>query len=100
MIVLGITGGHDANWCVVRGGVLLGAFAECGMKVYGVDPAPNIVDKARARGIDTICDFFSLDAVTRIVSEKGQASVVTGTNVFAHVNDLVTMMAAVQFGFA
>jgi carbamoyltransferase len=26
MIVLGVTGGHDANWCVVRDGVLLGAF--------------------------------------------------------------------------
>lgn len=26
MIVLGITGGHDANWCVVRDGRVLGAF--------------------------------------------------------------------------
>jgi carbamoyltransferase len=26
MLVLGITGGHDANWCLVRDGVLLGAF--------------------------------------------------------------------------
>jgi len=26
MIVLGISGGHDANWCVVKDGVLLGAF--------------------------------------------------------------------------
>jgi carbamoyltransferase len=26
VIVLGISGGHDANWCVVRDGVLLGAF--------------------------------------------------------------------------
>lgn len=26
MIILGISGGHDANWCVVRDGVLLGAF--------------------------------------------------------------------------
>lgn len=26
MIVLGITGGHDANWCVVRDGILIGAF--------------------------------------------------------------------------
>src|SRR5204863_6287710 len=26
MIVLGITGGDDANWCGVRDGVLLGAF--------------------------------------------------------------------------
>ena len=76
-------------------GVLLGAFADCGMKVNGVDPAPNIVEKARARGIDTICDFFGLDAARRIVAEKGRASVITGTNVFAHVDDLAALMAVV-----
>lgn len=26
MIVLGVSGGHDANWCVVKDGVILGAF--------------------------------------------------------------------------
>ena len=26
MIVLGVCGGHDANWCIVRDGVILGAF--------------------------------------------------------------------------
>jgi carbamoyltransferase len=26
MIILGISGGHDANWCVVKDGLLLGAF--------------------------------------------------------------------------
>ncbi|MEA2173472.1 MAG: carbamoyltransferase [Blastocatellia bacterium] len=26
MIILGISGGHDANWCVVKDGVLIGAF--------------------------------------------------------------------------
>ncbi len=26
MIVLGVSGGHDANWCVVRDGIVLGAF--------------------------------------------------------------------------
>src|SRR5262245_59169133 len=26
VLVLGVTGGHDANWCFVRDGVLLGAF--------------------------------------------------------------------------
>ena len=77
-------------------GVLLGAFAERGMSVYGVDPAPNIVEKARARGIDTIGDFFTLNAAEQIVIEKGRASVVTGTNVFAHVGDLVALMKAID----
>ncbi len=77
-------------------GVLLRAFADCGMAVYGVDPAPNIVEKARARGVDTICDFFGLRAAEQIVREKGQAAIVTGTNVFAHVGDLTALMQAVD----
>jgi len=77
-------------------GVLLSAFADCGMQVKGVDPAPNIVEKACAAGIDTICDFFGARAAEQIVAEKGQASVITGTNVFAHVGDLVAFMRAVE----
>jgi SAM-dependent methyltransferase len=64
--------------------------------VYGVDPAPNIVEKARARGIDTICDFLSVHTAKRIVAEKGQAAIVTGTNVFAHVGDLAALMEAID----
>ena len=77
-------------------GVLLGAFKDCAMQVNGVDPAQNIVEKACATGIDTICDFFGTRAARQIVSEKGQATVITGTNVFAHVGDLVAFMHAVD----
>ncbi len=67
-------------------GVLLGAFRNKGMQVQGVDPAANIVMIAQANGINTICDFFNEDSARKIVEEKGYASVITGTNVFAHVN--------------
>jgi SAM-dependent methyltransferase len=77
-------------------GVLLGAFKNCGMHVKGVDPASNIVEIACAAGIDTICDFFGARAAKQIVSEKGQATVITGTNVFAHVGDLEAFMRAVD----
>ena len=77
-------------------GVLLEAFKDNGMRVHGVDPAPNIVEKAVARGIDTICAFFGLEAAQAIVEAKGRASVITGTNVFAHVDDLVSFARAVD----
>jgi SAM-dependent methyltransferase len=77
-------------------GVLLRAFQERGLRVQGVDPAPNIVEIAVKGGIDTECAFFGRDAVEKILSAKGKARVVTGTNVFAHVDDLNSLVDAVQ----
>ena len=77
-------------------GVLLSAFRSNGLRVQGVDPAANIVMIAKSNGIDTICDFFSEDTVKEIVADKGHASVVTATNVFAHVDDLSAFMLAVS----
>lgn len=73
-------------------GVLLGAFKDEGMRIQGVDPAANIVMLAHDRGIDTVCDFFNAETVDRILSEKGKASVITATNVFAHVDNLYLLM--------
>ncbi len=77
-------------------GVLLEAFQHQELRVQGVDPAPGIAAKAVERGIDTICDFFGPEVARRIVGEKGRASLITGTNVFAHVDDLVGFMHAVD----
>lgn len=73
-------------------GVLLGAFKDQGIRIQGVDPAANIVMIAQERGIDTTCDFFNREIVKKILSVKGHASVITATNVFAHVDDLYTFM--------
>jgi hypothetical protein len=77
-------------------GVLLRAFQERGLRVQGVDPAPNIVEIAVNGGIDTECAFFGRAVVEKILSSKGKARVVTGTNVFAHVDDLSSLVDAVQ----
>ena len=73
-------------------GVLLGEFKKLGTNIEGVDPAANIVMLAHERGIDTICDFFNEESVDKILEIKGKASVITGTNVFAHIEDLDTLM--------
>lgn len=77
-------------------GVLLEKFKNNGVRVQGVDPAANIVMLARERGIDTRCDFFNAETVEAILAEKGRASVVTGTNVFAHIDDLPALMTNVR----
>jgi SAM-dependent methyltransferase len=77
-------------------GVLLGAFRDNGTRILGVDPASNIVRIAEKRGIETLNEFFGSEVARQIVADQGQASVITGTNVFAHVNDLHGFMRAVD----
>lgn len=69
-------------------GVLLQGFKDMGMKVLGVDPAQNIAAKAIENGIDTVVDFFSAKVAEEIKRKHGQAAVITGTNVFAHLHEL------------
>ena len=77
-------------------GVLLDAFRANGTRVLGVDPASNIVRIADTRGIETVNDFFNIDVARQILSEKGHATVITATNVFAHIDDLDSLMKAVE----
>ena len=77
-------------------GVLLEAFKNQGTRILGVDPASNIVRIAERRGIETLNEFFSIDVARKILSEKGHASVITGTNVFAHIDDLDSLMKSVD----
>lgn len=69
-------------------GTLLGYFREQEMRVLGVDPASNIAQVARLKGIDTIDDFFTEELAKKIDKEYGKAKVVTATNAVAHINDL------------
>jgi SAM-dependent methyltransferase len=77
-------------------GVLLEAFRNNGTRILGVDPASNIVRIAEKRGIETLNEFFSMSVAQQILGTKGQASVITGTNVFAHISDLDDLMLAVE----
>jgi SAM-dependent methyltransferase len=77
-------------------GTLLEAFRAAGTRILGVDPASNIVRIAEKRGVETINEFFSEDVARRIATEYGNAATITGTNVFAHVDDLAAFMRAID----
>ena len=56
--------------------------------MLGVDPAANICKIANKRNILTLNSFFN-DSVCKLINKKyGKAKVITGTNVFAHIDDL------------
>lgn len=82
-------------------GVLLEGFANCGLKILGVDPALNIVQKANARGIPTLHSFFNKETANEMsmllgAYDQKRPSVITGTNVFAHVDDLNSFMEGIK----
>ena len=73
-------------------GVLLQGFKNEGMTVVGVEPSVNIVRIAIENGIETIPSFFTMEAVDEILEKHGKVSVLTATNVFAHIDDLNDFM--------
>jgi SAM-dependent methyltransferase len=77
-------------------GILLDSFRNSGTRILGVDPAVTVAEIARNKGIETINEFFSIELAYRILRDYGQASVITGTNVFAHINNLDEVMKGVN----
>lgn len=77
-------------------GVLLDGFKDNGCRILGIDPSASIVEIAVSRGIETINDFISTQVASQVIEMYGRASVVTATNVFAHIDDLDSFMEAVD----
>lgn len=69
-------------------GYLLKNFVEHRIPVLGVEPARNVAETARENGVPTRCEFFGKQSAERIVREYGQADLLIGNNVLAHVPDL------------
>lgn len=76
-------------------GTILEGFRNIGMNVLGVEPT-NIADIANSRGTETLKKFFSRDVAEEIRLLRGPASLVTAANVFAHVNNLSTLLHGVH----
>jgi C-methyltransferase-like protein/putative zinc binding protein/methyltransferase family protein len=77
-------------------GTFLQRFQESGDRVLGIDPARNIAETARQRGIPTIGEFFGLTLAARIVAKHGTADAVFARNVLSHAanaKDVVAGMA-------
>lgn len=60
-------------------------------KVLGVTPE-NIGKLARKKGIQTLIKYFDKSTSNFILRKFGKAKVITATNVFAHIDDLSSLM--------
>jgi SAM-dependent methyltransferase len=69
-------------------GYLLQFFQARGVPVLGIEPARNVAEVARERGIDTLAAFFDAGLARELVEEGRDADLVVGNNVLAHVPDV------------
>lgn len=78
-------------------GTLLRCFHDSGFKVRALNIDPSDVAKKNIAGdVDVINDFFNEKTASQASKSFGRAAVITGTNVFAHVDDLYDFMRGVD----
>jgi SAM-dependent methyltransferase len=77
-------------------GYLLQYFTKRGVPALGIEPAANVAKAAVEKGIPTIVAFLGEATGRRIAAEKGQADLLAGNNVLAHVPDLNDFVAGLR----
>ena len=76
-------------------GTLLKGFKKLGARVMGIEPT-QIAELAITDGVDTIHSFFNEAVAREIVKEHGNATLVTASNVFAHMAPLGDVVRGIQ----
>ena len=70
-------------------GYLLQYFMRAGFRnVLGIEPASNVAEVARSRGITTVDEFFGVALATELRRGRGPADLIIANNVLAHVPDI------------
>lgn len=77
-------------------GYLLQYFVERGIPVLGIEPARNVAEVARAKGIPTRVDFFGEDTARTLREDGMRADLIIGNNVLAHVPDLNDFVGGIK----
>ncbi|HRP27474.1 MAG TPA: methyltransferase domain-containing protein, partial [Burkholderiaceae bacterium] len=77
-------------------GYLLQHFVAAGVPVLGIEPAANIAKVAVEKGVPTTVRFLGRDSADEIARQHGQADLLLGNNVLAHVPDLNDFVAGMK----
>jgi SAM-dependent methyltransferase len=81
-------------------GYLLQHFVAKGIPVLGVEPAENVAEAARQRGIPTVSTFFGVETAKELLADNRQADLIVGNNVLAHVPDLHDFVGGIKLVLA
>jgi SAM-dependent methyltransferase len=85
---LGLTSNSQVVEIASNDGYLLQHFLPLNIPVIGIEPAANVAEVARKKGVPTISEFFGLEFARRLVAEGRRADLIIGNNVLAQVPDL------------
>jgi len=77
-------------------GYLLQHFVAAAVPVLGIEPAANIAKVAQDKGIRTEVCFHGRASADKVVAKYGQADLLLGNNVLAHVPDLNDFVAGMK----
>jgi hypothetical protein len=75
-------------------GTLLSNYAKGGHRVRGIEPS-QVGNLANERAIPTWISFFGREIASKVRETEGPATIVTATNVFAHIEDIHEIVESV-----
>jgi hypothetical protein len=76
-------------------GYLLQYFVERGIPALGIEPAANVAEAARKRGVETLVKFFGRELGAELAASGKRADLVIGNNVLAQVPDLNSFVGGI-----
>ena len=92
--------GIGANSFVVElasnDGYLLQYFVEKRVPVLGIEPAANVAEVAKKKGVPTLVKFFGRETARELAAAGKQADLLLGNNVLAQVPDLNDFVAGMK----
>ena len=71
-------------------GILLASLAKRGIKSIGIEPSDFLAKECIKNNLNVYNSYLDQRVVNEIIQSHGQASIVLGNNVFAHIDDLRT----------
>ncbi len=77
-------------------GLLVSCYDKAGMRGVGVEPAKNLALDANKRGVITLNRYFDEEIVREIVAEYGKADAISANNVFAHIDNIQSVVRNVR----
>ncbi|MFO0809719.1 MAG: class I SAM-dependent methyltransferase [Gemmataceae bacterium] len=76
-------------------GLMLSYLKARGGRTLGVEPAANLAEVARGKGLEVVNDYFTPETAQRLRRQYGAARVVATTNTFNHIDDLHSFVRGV-----
>jgi predicted TPR repeat methyltransferase len=92
----GLTNASQVIEIASNDGYLLQFFQTEGIPVLGIEPAQNVAEVARQKGIPTVANFLGKQTAMQLSDQGKNADLLIANNVLAHVPDLNDFVAGLQ----